>query len=147
MSDEEFRFLSDSLELIFPSGVNYRTYKDLILSAIGKEVGFLDIYMASEGLMGCQSLSDPDAMELFTDQFFFEFIPYDEYLEGDYKSRNLIAELLCLNPVGIFNPHRSIKDRTAHPHRRFLFKIQNKFQRCLLENLIGKLNVLFYSIF
>jgi hypothetical protein len=93
MSDEEFRILSDSLELIFPSGVNYRTYKDLILSAIGKEVGFLDIYMASEGLMGCQSLSDPDAMELFTDQFFFEFIPYDEYLEGDYKNRKLITEL------------------------------------------------------
>ena len=94
MSGEEFRFLAEGLELICLSGVNYRTYEELILSALGKkDVDFIDIYMCSEGMMGCESADDPDAIELFTDQFFFEFIPYDEYLKGDYKHRKLITEL------------------------------------------------------
>ncbi len=92
-SKKEFDYFTKHLEALFFSGVNYRVYRDDIFGIIGRELKIVEYYGASEGILGHQSLTNPDSMEFFYDTIFFEFIPYDDYLRQDYSNRRLLTQL------------------------------------------------------
>jgi len=92
-SRDEFDYFLKHLEVLFFSGVNYRIYREKIFEILDKEVDIIEYYAASEGVLGHQSLMDFDSMEFFYNNIFFEFIPYKEYLQNNFKDRLLITEL------------------------------------------------------
>lgn len=92
-SKKEFEFFSKHLEALFLSGVNYRIYRNDILELLERNIDIIEYYAASEGIQGYQSPLNPEAMEFFYNSIFFEFIPYEDYLNKNYKNRLLITQL------------------------------------------------------
>jgi hypothetical protein len=92
-SSKDFREFAGHIDVLCLTGVNYRPYKKAIESILEKDVVFIEYYAASEGILGHQSLGDPDAMEFYYNHVFFEFIPFEEYSRADYHHRLLITEL------------------------------------------------------
>ena len=69
-----------SLELYIHGGVSFTPYREHFNKLIGKEIHFLDMYNASEGVFACQARPDDDGMMLFVDHgIFMEFMPVEEY--------------------------------------------------------------------
>ncbi len=93
LSEQEYTTFTEPVEMLLFSGINYRPYKKRLIELLGKEVAILDFYMSSEGVYGCESIGHPDEMNLFYNSTFFEFIPFDEYLNNDYSNRLLMSEL------------------------------------------------------
>ncbi|MDD2715809.1 MAG: GH3 auxin-responsive promoter family protein [Candidatus Wallbacteria bacterium] len=89
----EFASFARNLEVIYCTGVNYRTYDDKIYAALGKKVSIIEYYAATEGIFGHQSPDNPESMLFFTDHNFYEFIPFDDYQNKNYRQRKLITEL------------------------------------------------------
>lgn len=92
-SAKEYEEFCSTVEIIICSGINYRPYRNRFISLLGKTPVFLDIYVSSEGIYGCESLDNSDEMELFYDTTFFEFIPYEDYQKEMYDQRLLIDEI------------------------------------------------------
>ena len=92
MTQEEFQYFSDHLELCFVSGVAFQIYRDAICSTLGKEVHFFNFYAASEAMMGYQ-VSGTSFFRLLTNKVFYEFLPFTEYQRGRYDTRLLITQL------------------------------------------------------
>ena len=74
-----------NLECFFHGGIAFTPYREqyeqLIPSA---KMHYLETYNASEGFFGVQSSFDDHAMQLVIDnRIFYEFIPMDEYDEGN----------------------------------------------------------------
>ena len=70
-------------------GVCFEPYKKSFGQLLGKEVIYLETYLASEGFLAYQSEKDSD-MELVLDNgIFFEFIPFDSQ---NFNSDGMIAE-------------------------------------------------------
>ncbi|MBS1935500.1 MAG: GH3 auxin-responsive promoter family protein [Bacteroidetes bacterium] len=69
-----------SLELYIHGGVSFTPYREQFNKLIGKEINYLDIYNASEGVFAGQAHPDDYGMMLFVDHgIFMEFMPVEEY--------------------------------------------------------------------
>jgi hypothetical protein len=89
----DFQEFVKHLEVLFLSGVNYRQYKQTIISILEKDINFIEYYAASEGVIGHQSSINSNTIELFYDRIFCEFIPFEEYRCGQYHNRKLLNKL------------------------------------------------------
>ena len=69
-----------SLELYIHGGVSFTPYRDHFNKLIGKDIHYLDMYNASEGVFACQANPYDDGMLLMVDHgIFMEFMPVEEY--------------------------------------------------------------------
>ena len=69
-----------SLELYIHGGVSFTPYREQIAKLIGKDINYLDMYNASEGVFAGQANPHDDGMLLFVDHgIFMEFMPVEEY--------------------------------------------------------------------
>ncbi|HXB35030.1 MAG TPA: GH3 auxin-responsive promoter family protein [Puia sp.] len=69
-----------SLELYIHGGVSFTPYQEQFRKLIGKEIHYLEMYNASEGLFAAQGNPNDDGMLLFLDHgIFMEFMPVEEY--------------------------------------------------------------------
>jgi hypothetical protein len=60
-------------------GVSLKPYKKGFEKLLGRPIGYLETYMASEGFFAFQNLPDATGMRLQLDNYiFFEFIPFNE---------------------------------------------------------------------
>jgi GH3 auxin-responsive promoter len=92
LTREQFQYFAAHVEVCVVSGVDCEIYREAIHSALGKKVDFLNLYAASEGLMGYQ-ISGTSLFRLFTERLFFEFLPFSEYQRGKYEPRKTITDL------------------------------------------------------
>ena len=68
-----------NLSIYVHGGVSFAPYKDSIKKYLGKEITYLDTYLASEGFMAFENAFSKPAMQLVLDKgIFFEFIPFNE---------------------------------------------------------------------
>jgi hypothetical protein len=87
-----------NLAVFVHGGVNIKPYKNAIDELCGKELTYIDTYMASEGFMAFQERpNEQQSMKLLTDHsIFFEFIPFDDQnfdLEGNLKPKAKALDL------------------------------------------------------
>jgi hypothetical protein len=69
-----------SLELYIHGGVSFVPYREHFIKLIGKDINYLDMYNASEGVFACHANPNDDGMLLFVDHgIFMEFMPVEEY--------------------------------------------------------------------
>jgi hypothetical protein len=79
-----------SLELYIHGGVSFTPYRDHFNRLIGKDIHYLDMYNASEGVFACQANPGDDGMMLFVDHgIFMEFMPGVEYGKKDPRTIGL----------------------------------------------------------
>ena len=103
--------MCSGVEVILTSGVNYRPYRPTIAALLGHEPEYVNVYMASEGMLGYESPEARDEFELFAGEMVFGFVPHEQYLEGDYSRRLRLDQLsagvdyalLLTNGSGAFN--------------------------------------------
>lgn len=93
LSGREFRYFATHLEYIFCSGTNYRPYAHALYQLLDREIKIYDLYAASEGTFGYESLDRPDQIEFFYHHNFYEFIPEEEYKAGQMQNRYLLSQL------------------------------------------------------
>ncbi len=68
------------LELYLHGGVSFVPYREHFEKLIGKDIHYVEMYNASEGVFAAQDSPDADGMLLFTDHgIFMEFMPLEEY--------------------------------------------------------------------
>ncbi len=76
-----------NFQVYVSGGVAFEPYKKGFKKLLGKEIHYMDTYLASEGFIAMQSRLDEPGMELVTDNgLFFEFIPFNDKnfnAEGD----------------------------------------------------------------
>ena len=79
-----------SLELYIHGGVSFTPYREYFNRLIGKDIHYLDMYNASEGVFACQANPGDDGMLLFVDHgIFMEFMPAEEYGKQDPQTIGL----------------------------------------------------------
>jgi hypothetical protein len=79
-----------SLELYIHGGVSFTPYREYFNRLIGKDIQYLDMYNASEGVFACQANPGDDGMLLFVDHgIFMEFMPAEEYGKQDPQTIGL----------------------------------------------------------
>lgn len=68
-----------NLSIYVHSGVAFGPYTESFKQLMGKEIYYIESYLASEGLMAFQVQQERKAMQLFMDNgIFFEFVPFNE---------------------------------------------------------------------
>ena len=67
-----------NLEVYVWGGVSFRPYKKGFESLLGKKIGYLETYLASEGFLAFQDHPDKEGQRLLLDNgIFFEFVPFN----------------------------------------------------------------------
>jgi hypothetical protein len=78
--------LFPNFELFIYGGVNYEPYRKKFESLIGKKVGSIELFPASEGFFAYQDLQDDKGMLLLLDAgIFYEFVRADSFFNEDRK--------------------------------------------------------------
>jgi phenylacetate-coenzyme A ligase PaaK-like adenylate-forming protein len=68
-----------NFQVYVSGGVAFEPYKNGFKKLLGKEIHYMDTYLASEGFIAMQSRLDEPGMGLITDNgLFYEFIPFNE---------------------------------------------------------------------
>ena len=87
LSPERYRCFASNLELIVSSGLSHLPYRSKIETSLVKDPEYINLYMASEGVLGHEPVDDPTCLELFAGETLFKFILHVDYLAGDYSRR------------------------------------------------------------
>lgn len=80
-------------------GVSFEPYKKSFTKLLGKEVIFIETYLASEGFLAFQNELDSDMQLVLDNGIFFEFIPFDSL---NFNADGMLTEnpaVLTLNEV------------------------------------------------
>lgn len=94
----------DSIHDIWPNlaiyvhgGVSFTPYRDSLKSLMGKEMRYLDTYLASEGFLAFQSSQNKLGMQMVLDNgIFYEFVPFNDNnfdQEGNLKDHPEVLRL------------------------------------------------------
>lgn len=68
-----------NLRIYFHGGVSFTPYRDSFKKLLGREIHFLETYLASEGFLAFETGDSRFTMQLVLDNgIFFEFIPFNE---------------------------------------------------------------------
>ena len=79
--------LFPNFDLFIYGGVNYEPYRNKFEDYIGKSVDSIELFPASEGFFAYQDRQDANGMLLLLNAgIFYEFIPVDDYLTGEWKA-------------------------------------------------------------
>lgn len=85
--------LFPNFSLIVQGGVNFEPYRQPLLSALGRDVDFVELYPASEGFFAHQTTRDDAGLLLLTEMgIFYEFVPV-ETLSSETPTRLHIGEV------------------------------------------------------
>jgi len=88
-----------NFQVYVSGGVAFEPYKKGFKKLLGREIHYMDTYLASEGFIAMQSRLDEPGMGLITDNgMFYEFIPFNE---NNFKEGELISnpEVLTIDEV------------------------------------------------
>jgi len=89
-----------NLSLFVHGGVSFTPYRESFKKQLGKDINYLDTYLASEGFLAAQHSENKHGMQLVLDNWiYFEFIPFNEKNfdhDGQIKEN---AEILPLEEV------------------------------------------------
>ena len=75
-------------------GVNFTPYKNSFEKLMGKEVFYLETYLASEGFLAYQRKKDHDMQLVLDNGIFYEFVPFND---DNFKADGQMVE----NPVAL----------------------------------------------
>ncbi len=80
-----------NLELFMHGGINFSPYIEIFKQLIpSKEMHYMETYNASEGFFAIQdNLSDPGLLLMLDYGIFYEFIPLDQYNQGNFKAYHI----------------------------------------------------------
>lgn len=68
-----------NFEVYVSGGVAFEPYKSGFEQLLGREIKYMDTYLASEGFIAIQNRLDAEGMAMLTDNgIYYEFIPFDE---------------------------------------------------------------------
>jgi len=85
-------------------GVNFEPYKNKFEALIGKKIDYIELYPASEGFIAYQDSQKEKGMLLHLDSgIFYEFIPANEFFEGNPTRISLRDVQIGVNYVIILN--------------------------------------------
>ena len=89
-----------NLEVFVHGGVSFEPYKNSFANLLGKEIIYIETYLASEGFLAFQNRPGTNAMKLLLNNgIFFEFVPFNEQnfdSEGNIKPN---AEAILIDEV------------------------------------------------
>ncbi|MFZ5552989.1 MAG: GH3 family domain-containing protein [Bacteroidota bacterium] len=89
-----------NLNIYVHGGVSFTPYRESFKKLLGKEINYLDTYLASEGFIAAQNSDNKLGMQLVLDNWiYFEFVPFNEKNfdhEGQIKEE---AEILTIEEV------------------------------------------------
>ncbi|MFN3917465.1 MAG: GH3 auxin-responsive promoter family protein [Flavobacteriales bacterium] len=89
-----------NLSIYVHSGVAFGPYVEAFKKLMGKEIYYIESYLASEGLMAFQVQQERKTMQLFLDNgIFFEFVPFNEDNFTDEGNIKQTAKAICINDV------------------------------------------------
>ena len=89
------------LRLVIHGGTKFDPYRDVFRQEVGPDVRFLDVYPCSEGFVATE---DPryDLLRVVPDHgIFFEFIPMDEFADGQLKTDRPVRHTLATVETGV----------------------------------------------
>jgi len=82
-----------NLELYVHGGVDFNSYKELFLEALGKKIDYAEVYPASEGFIAIQDEGPEDGLLLIPEYgIYYEFIPMTDYGQ-EYAPRLSLNEV------------------------------------------------------
>lgn len=94
----------ENLALFVYGGVNFSPYEERLKKLIGKDIGLLETYPASEGFIAFQDCFPSKGLALVPDMgIFFEFIPVTDFDKPDAPRLSLAEIELNVNYVLIIN--------------------------------------------
>lgn len=86
-----------NLAIYVHGGVSFTPYRDSLKALMGKEMNYLDTYLASEGFLAFQSSQNKLGMQMVLDNgIFYEFVPFNDNNftpEGNLKDHPEIVRL------------------------------------------------------
>ncbi len=137
-----------NFSLFVYGGVNFEPYKARLYETIGKRIGSIELYPASEGFLAYQDRQDEEGMLLLTNSgIFFEFIPTDEYFNED-RSRLSIDEVetgvtyavIINSNAGLwgYSIGDTVKFVNLYPHRIIVSGRIKHFISAFGEHVIGE---------
>jgi hypothetical protein len=98
-----------NFSLFVYGGVNYEPYRSKIEATIGKKIGAVEVFPASEGFMAySDSTGDPGLMLIVNDGIFYEFIPVNEFGQDNPKRVPLEGVKEGINYVMILNTNAGL---------------------------------------
>jgi len=137
-----------NFNLFIYGGVNYTPYKNRIEGLIGKKVDSIELYPASEGFIAYQDSQKNYGLLLCVDHgIFFEFVPVDDFLSGDYTRISLSKVVLGVNYVIILNTDAglwgynigdTVKFVSLDPYRIIVTGRVKHFTSAFGEHVIGE---------
>ncbi|MEZ5047322.1 MAG: GH3 auxin-responsive promoter family protein [Chitinophagaceae bacterium] len=85
--------LFPNFSLLVHGGVNFEPYKKKLFTTIGKKIGTIETFPASEGFFAFQDTQDEEGLLLNSNAgMYFEFVPLDEFF-SEHPSRIPLSEV------------------------------------------------------
>lgn len=89
-----------NLSLFVTGGINFEPYRSSFRELLGREIAYMDTYLASEGFFAIQQTPEDTAMTLITDGgIFYEFIPFNAVNFDEMGKLSADAPVLTLDEV------------------------------------------------
>ncbi len=123
-----------NLNIYVHGGVSFTPYRDSFSKLLGKEIHYLDTYLASEGFMAFQSSQNKEGMQLVLDNgIFFEFIPFTETNFDEEGQLRDHPQILSLGEVDLNKDYAILVSTCAGAWRYLIgdtirFKTKDDFQ-------------------
>jgi phenylacetate-coenzyme A ligase PaaK-like adenylate-forming protein len=118
----EERYKVKSIHEVWPNfqafihgGVAIEPYRKKLHTHFGREVAFIETYLASEGFIALQSSPEAKGMELLSEHgIFYEFLPFNETnFDGDGQLTNSFARTFTLNEIELGRPYALVMSTCA----------------------------------
>jgi hypothetical protein len=101
--------LFPKFNLFIYGGVNYEPYRQSLEKLIGRKVGGIELYPASEGFIAYQDSQKEKGMLLCVNHgIFYEFIPADEFFDEKPTRISLASVVVGVNYVIILNTNAGL---------------------------------------
>ncbi|HPH47633.1 MAG TPA: GH3 auxin-responsive promoter family protein, partial [Chryseolinea sp.] len=129
-------------------GVNFEPYRAKLFESIGKEIGSVETYPASEGFIAYQdSQRESGLLLLLNSGIFFEFMPTEEYFNENPKRLNIEEVELGKNYALVINSNAglwgysigdTVKFVSKNPYRVIVTGRIKHFISAFGEHVIGE---------
>ncbi|QSE97449.1 GH3 auxin-responsive promoter family protein [Fulvivirga lutea] len=148
VGDKKIKDVFPNFSMFVYGGVNFEPYRAKLEESIGKKIDSVETYPASEGFIAYQdSQTEPGLLILLNSGIFFEFIPTEEYFDGN-PTRLMIHEVeLNKNYALIINSNAglwgysigdTVKFVSKEPYRLLVTGRIKHFISAFGEHVIGE---------
>jgi len=136
-----------NFDLFIYGGVNYEPYRNKFEEYIGKSVASIELFPASEGFFAYQDKQHAKGMLLLLNAgIFYEFIPVEDYLKGDWKAigiedveKDINYLLIISSNAGLwrYNIGDTVKFTSLQPYRLIVSGRIKHFTSAFGEHVIA----------